>query len=61
MAYDGYIDALIFLLVWIRVLSPMFRLRHPWRVVRVDVEHGDTSTLVIEPVGHEGVPFDPGQ
>jgi predicted ferric reductase len=61
VVYDGYIGVLIFLLLWIRVLSPLKRLRHPWRVVRVDAERGDTSTLVIEPVGHEGFRFDPGQ
>ena len=61
LVYDGYISALIFLLVWIRFLSPLIRLRHPWRVVRVDVERGGASTLVIEPVGHEGFRFDPGQ
>jgi predicted ferric reductase len=61
VVYDGYIGGLICLLVWIRILSPLIRLRHPWRVVRVDTERGGTSTLVIEPVGHEGFRFDPGQ
>lgn len=61
VVYDGYIGGLVFLLVWIRILSPLARLRHPWRVVRVDSERGGTSTLVIEPVGHEGFRFDPGQ
>jgi predicted ferric reductase len=61
VVYDGYIGTLIFLLVWIRLLSPLIRLRRPWRVVRVDADRGGTSTLVIEPVGHEGFRFDPGQ
>jgi predicted ferric reductase len=61
VVYDGYIGALIFLLVWIRLLSPLARLRHPWCVVQVNTEHGNTSTLVIEPVGHERFRFDPGQ
>ena len=61
VVYDGYIGTLIFLLVWIRILSPLIRLRRPWRVVRVDADRGGTSTLVIEPVGHEGFRFDPGQ
>lgn len=59
--YDGYIGGLILLLAWIRIISPLIRLRHPWRVVRVDAEAGNTSTLVIEPVGHPGFRFDPGQ
>ena len=61
VVYDGYIGGLIFLLVWIRLVSPLMRLRRPWRVVRVDNEHGATSTLVIEPVRHQGFTFDPGQ
>jgi predicted ferric reductase len=61
VVYDGYIGTLIFLLVWIRLLSPLIRLRRPWRVVRVDADRGGTSTLVIEPVGHKGFRFDPGQ
>lgn len=61
VVYDGYIGALIFLLAWIRIISPLVRLRRPWRVVRVDVGRGNTSTLVIEPLGHQGFRFDPGQ
>ena len=61
LVYDAYIGGLILLLVWIRLASPLIRLRRPWRVVRVGAEHGDTSTLVIEPVGHEGFRFNPGQ
>ena len=61
VVYDGYIGGLILLLVWIRLISPLIRLRHPWQVLRVDAELGDTSTLVIEPVGHRGFSFDPGQ
>jgi len=61
VVYDGYIGGLIFLLAWIRLVSPLIRLRRPWRVVRVVAERGGTSTLVIEPVGHEGFGFDPGQ
>jgi len=61
VVYDGYIGFLIFLLAWIRIISPLIRLRRPWRVVRVDVQRGNASTLVIEPVGHRGFSFDPGQ
>jgi predicted ferric reductase len=61
VVYDGYIGGLVFLLAWIRIISPLIRLRRPWRVVRIDGERGNTSTLVIEPVGHEGFRFDPGQ
>jgi predicted ferric reductase len=61
VVYDGSIGALIVLLAWIRIISPTIRLRHPWRVVDVTVEAGNSATLVIEPVGHAGFRFDPGQ
>jgi predicted ferric reductase len=61
VVYDGSIGALIFLLAWIRIISPLIRLRHPWQVVDVKVEAGNSATLVIEPVGHAGFRFDPGQ
>lgn len=61
IVYDAYVGGLIFLLVWIRIVNPLRRLRRPWRVVNVKAERGDTSTLVIEPVGHPGFAFDPGQ
>ncbi len=61
VVYDGYIGGLILLLAWIRILSPLLRLRRPWQVVRVDGERGNSCTLVIEPVGHKGFSFDPGQ
>jgi predicted ferric reductase len=61
VVYDGYIGTLILLLVWIRLVSPLIRLRRPWRVVRVNADRGGASTLVIEPVGHQGFRFDPGQ
>ncbi len=61
VVYDGYIGGLIFILAWIRIISPLIRYRHPWRVVRVDAQRGNANTLVIEPVGHRGFRFDPGQ
>ena len=61
VVYDGYIGGLVLLLAWIRLVSPLIRLRRPWRVLRVDTERGGTSTLVIEPAGHQGFSFDPGQ
>lgn len=61
IVYDGYIGILIALLAWIRIFSPLLRLRRPWRVVEVIAERGNTSTLVIEPVGHPGFRFHPGQ
>ena len=61
VVYDGYIGGLVLLLAWVRIVNPVVKLRRPWRVVSVDVETGSTATLVIEPVGHRGFRFDPGQ
>jgi predicted ferric reductase len=61
VVYDAYIGGLIFLLLWIRVISPLTRYRRPWSVVGVRPEYGDASTLIVAPVGHQGFRFDPGQ
>lgn len=52
---------LVLLLAWIRVISPIRRLRRPWRIVEIVPEHGDVTTMRIEPVGHRGFAFEPGQ
>jgi predicted ferric reductase len=49
------------LLAWVRVLRPLQRRRHPWEVVSVAQQRGDVSTLTLEPIGHDGFSFVPGQ
>lgn len=49
------------LVVYLRVLKPAWQRAHRWRVVEVRPERGETHTLVLEPVGHEGMRFLPGQ
>ena len=61
LVFYGYFGLLVLLLVWVRLISPLRRRQRPWRVVTVTRERGDSSTLVIEPVGHTGFSFDPGQ
>ncbi|MHA7306230.1 ferredoxin reductase family protein [Arthrobacter sp. TMN-49] len=61
LLFEGYIGILIFLLVWVRLISPLMRLRRPWQVVEVKTERGNATTLVIAPVGHAGFSFKPGQ
>jgi len=58
---DLYVGLLVFLLVWVRLVQPVRRLRRPWTLVSVDPERGDSATMVLEPVGHAGFAFDPGQ
>lgn len=49
------------LLLYVRIVKPFFMLRRPFRVVDVRKERGDTTTLVMEPEGHTGFHFTPGQ
>jgi predicted ferric reductase len=49
------------LLAWVRVLRPLQRRRRPWEVVSVAPQRGGVSTLTLEPVGHDGFAFMPGQ
>src|SRR5208282_6859008 len=49
------------LLLYVRIVKPVFMLRRPYRVAEVREERGDTRTLVMHPVGHPGFHFSPGQ
>jgi predicted ferric reductase len=49
------------LLLYVRIVKPLFMLRRPYRVTEVRKERGDTSTLVMQPEGHPGFRFSPGQ
>ncbi|WP_027467300.1 ferredoxin reductase family protein [Deefgea rivuli] len=49
------------LLLYIRLIKPLFMLRRPYRIAEVRAERGDTTTLVMRPDGHSGFRFSPGQ
>lgn len=49
------------LLAYVRIYKPLFVLRRPYRVSAVRQERGDTWTLVMDPEGHGGFRFRPGQ
>ncbi|HEY4297971.1 MAG TPA: ferric reductase-like transmembrane domain-containing protein [Paraburkholderia sp.] len=49
------------LLFYVRLFKPLFMLRRPYRVAEVRTERGDTTTLVMQPEGHAGFRFRPGQ
>jgi predicted ferric reductase len=49
------------LLLYVRVVKPLFVLRRPYRITEVRKERGDTWTLVMQPEGHAGFKFRPGQ
>jgi predicted ferric reductase len=46
---------------YVRLIKPMLLVRHPYRVGKVVAERGDAWTLVVEPDGHAGIAFEPGQ
>ncbi len=49
------------LLVYVRVWKPVLMLRRPYRVADVRPERGGAWTLVLQPHGHTGFRFKPGQ
>jgi predicted ferric reductase len=61
LVFDAMAAVLIGLLVWTRFVTPLTQVRRPWRVVRVRQERARSTTLVMEPVGHAGFTFRPGQ
>ena len=48
-------------LLEIRVLKPMRMLQRPFRIADLIEERGNTWSMVLEPVGHEGMAFNAGQ
>jgi predicted ferric reductase len=57
----GYSAFWVLLVVHVRLIKPVQMLRRPYRVAANAPEHGDTRTLVLEPVGHDGFRFQSGQ
>jgi len=49
------------LLAYVRLVKPLFVLRRPYRVVEVRKERGKSWTLSMQPEGHAGFRFRPGQ
>lgn len=44
-----------------RLLRPLSLRSKPWEVVENRAEHGQSHTMVLRPVGHDGFRFEPGQ
>ena len=57
----GTAAAMVGLVVYLRLLKPAWQRTHRWRVAEVREERGSTHSLVLEPVGHAGMHFAPGQ
>jgi predicted ferric reductase len=51
----------MYLIIHSRVVRPWLMRRRPWRIVEVRPQRNDSSTMIIEPEGHEGLDFRAGQ
>jgi predicted ferric reductase len=47
--------------VWHRIVRPLRLMREPWTITENRDIGGDTRLLRVKPVGHDGLPFVPGQ
>jgi predicted ferric reductase len=52
---------MVSLVLYLRLVKPALMRRRPYRVAQVAEERGDTVRLVLEPDGHQGFRFQPGQ
>ncbi len=59
--WTGYGLFWIALIGHVRIIKPWRMLRSPYRVAEVRRERGDAYTLILEPEGHAGMRFQPGQ
>lgn len=51
----------VLLVVYVRLVKPWRMLRRPYRVLGVRTESANTWTLAVQPDGHAGLRFQPGQ
>lgn len=59
--WTGYTLFWLLLVVYVRVVKPWRMRTRPYRVTEVRREHGRAWTLALEPDGHPGLRFEPGQ
>ncbi len=57
----AYAVAFVALLLRYRVIRPLRLARRPWEVVSNTDVGGDTRSLIVRPLGHPGLQFQPGQ
>jgi predicted ferric reductase len=59
--WSGYTLFWLLLIIYIRLFKPWQMYNKPYRVAEVRQERGNSWTLALEPDGHEGLCFKPGQ
>jgi predicted ferric reductase len=57
----AYATGFLGIAIYHRIYMPLRIWQTPWSVVRNVQEPGDARTLVLQPVGHDGFSFEPGQ
>jgi len=56
-----YAIIVIGLILWYKIILPLTRWNKAWQVVVNKAERGDSHTLVLRPLKHAGITFEPGQ
>lgn len=56
-----YAAIVVGLILWYKIITPIARWNKPWAVVENREERGDSHTLILKPVNHDGFDFQPGQ
>jgi predicted ferric reductase len=56
-----YAVIVVGLILWYKIWTPIRNWSKKWEVVENREERGDSRTLVLKPVGHDGFDFEPGQ
>ena len=59
--WTGYTLFWVLLVVYVRLIKPWRMRTRPYRVAEVRQERGNSWTLALEPVGHQGMRFNAGQ
>ncbi|MCF6282651.1 MAG: ferric reductase-like transmembrane domain-containing protein [Candidatus Polarisedimenticolaceae bacterium] len=59
--WSGYTLFWVLLIVYVRLIKPWQMHHRPYRVTEVRQERSNSWTLALEPDGHEGMRFKPGQ
>ena len=57
----AFVGITVYSLLQVRVVRPMQMKKRPYEVVNVKAHRGSATTIVLNPVGHDGMKFDAGQ
>lgn len=56
-----YAIIVVGLIAWYKILTPILRWNKQWEVIENRKERGESHTLVLKPINHTGLSFEPGQ